>query len=171
MAAQEVIVFAKVKLPQYPRRTVGDTKDIKLTALAEALIRRKDTSAVERTTNARARGASDEQTGLPWARPSLVLPPDWPVTRQRDVWLANRIFIPISERGRPLRTLAVSVRLSHVFEYAKLKLLGDLHGKSHLEISGYRNCGRKTLEELRNLVREIQLGTYSIEPGTNVLMG
>ena len=32
----------------------------------------------------------------------------------RDDWLADRIFIPISERGRSLRTLTISVRLSNV---------------------------------------------------------
>ena len=76
----------------------------------------------------------------------------------RDDWLADRIFIPISERGRSLRTLTVSVRLSNVFGQQKLHLLGDLHGKTYREIGRYRNCGRKTLEELRSIVRQIQLG-------------
>ena len=76
----------------------------------------------------------------------------------RDDWLADRIFIPVSERGRSLRTLTVSVRLSNVVGQKELHLLGDLHGKTYREIGRYRNCGRKTLEELRSIVRRIQLG-------------
>ncbi len=138
-----------------PRDTVAHAKDIKLTSLAEELIRGKDTSAVERTTSARPCGSSDEQTGLPkhsHARDGQA------AANNRNDWLAGRIFIPVSERGRSLRTLSVSVRLSHVFQFAKLHLLGDLHGKTYREIVRYRNCGRKTLDELRSLVRGIQLG-------------
>ena len=138
-----------------PRDTVAHAKDIKLTPLAEELIRRKDTSAVERTTSARPCGSSDEQTGLPkhsHARGGQA------AANNRNDWLANRIFIPVSERGRSLPP--VSVRLSHVFDQAKLRLLGDLHGKSYLEIGRYRNCGRKTLDELRNLLRQIQIGEF-----------
>ena len=80
------------------------------------------------------------------------------IANDRDDWLADGIFIPVSERGRSLRTLTVSVRLSNVFGQQELHLLGDLHGKTYREIGRYRNCGRKTLEELRNLVRQIQLG-------------
>jgi hypothetical protein len=145
-----------------PRKTVGHAKDIKLTPLAEELIRRKETSAVDRTTNARRCGSSDEQTGLadnlipalPWTRPSPA------GSVRRDDWLAGCIFIPISERGRSLRTLTISVRLAHVLAIAKLHLLGDLHGKTYLEILRHRNCGRKTLDELRNVVRQIQFGEF-----------
>ena len=77
---------------------------------------------------------------------------------EQDDWLGCSIFIPVPDRGRPLATLSASVRLSNIFEHAKLRLLGDLHGKSYLEIGRYRNCGRKTLQELRGIVRQIQLG-------------
>jgi DNA-binding CsgD family transcriptional regulator len=83
---------------------------------------------------------------------------------QQDDWLESRIFIPVSERGRSLKALVVSVRLSHIFEYAKLRLLGDLHGKTYLELGRYRNCSRKTLRELRDLIREIQLGNSEYPP-------
>jgi len=190
-----------------PRDTVGHAKDIKLTPLAEELIRRKDTSAVERTTSVRPSRLSDEQTGLPkhlmsvlpLTRPSPISAPDWSVSpihqnshassrqpvhlpddfvsgsqpadsaraaaNNRDDWLVNRIFIPISERGRSLRTLTVSVRLSNVFGQAKLHLLGDLHGKTYREIGRYRNCGRKTLDELRNVIRQIQIGEFQYPVG------
>ncbi len=55
-----------------------------------------------------------------------------------------------------MRSFDVSVRLAHVFEYAKLHLLGDLQGRSYVDISKCRNCGRKTLLELHDLVRQIQ---------------
>ena len=59
-------------------------------------------------------------------------------------------------RGKLLATFPVSVRLQHIFEFKHLCLFGDLHGRSLSEIRGYRNCGKKTLDELRELVRAIQ---------------
>ncbi len=59
-------------------------------------------------------------------------------------------------RGKLLATIPVSVRLQHVFEFKHFKLFGDLHGRSYSEIRGYRNCGKKTIEELREIVRAVQ---------------
>src|ERR1700738_3016004 len=73
-------------------------------------------------------------------------------------WLDSRIFIPVAERGRPMQSFALSVRLSNILERSEMYLLGDLNGKSYSQFSGFRNCGRKTLSELHDLVREIQAG-------------
>lgn len=55
-----------------------------------------------------------------------------------------------------MATIPVSVRLRHVFESKHLRLCGDLHGLSFSGIRAYRNCGNKTLNELRERLRAIQ---------------
>ena len=71
------------------------------------------------------------------------------------------IFVPQEARGRSLSSFPLSVRLQHVLRLTNLTLVGDLHGRSFSEVSNYRNCGRKTLNELREFVRRIQGAHYS----------
>jgi len=66
------------------------------------------------------------------------------------------IFIPQEARGKPLTVLQISVRLRHILEHKRFRLMGDLHGLTHSEFLTYRNCGKKTVDELRELVRAIQ---------------
>ena len=66
------------------------------------------------------------------------------------------IFIPQEARGTPLATFPVSVRLLHIFGSKKFRLAGDLHGHALSDFRSYRNCGKKTLDEVRELVRAIQ---------------
>jgi hypothetical protein len=73
----------------------------------------------------------------------------------------ERIFIPQEARGRSLSSFPLSVRLQHVLRLRNLALVGDLHGRSFSEIRNYRNCGRKTLDELREFIRRIQGAHYS----------
>lgn len=89
----------------------------------------------------------------------------------------ERIFVPISERGRTMADFPVSVRLGHLLEGANVRLAGDLHGRSYGELGKYRNCGRKTLAELRELVRQLQVGAgdaipaeFSAEPANPHLL-
>ena len=70
----------------------------------------------------------------------------------------ERIFIPAEERGHSMSSFSVSVRLGHLLEDADVTLAADLHGCSYVELGAYRNCGSKTLDELRELVRTIQGG-------------
>lgn len=70
--------------------------------------------------------------------------------------LNETIVIPQDERGRLLSSFSVSVRLGHMFQFKRFRLLGELHGLTYDEISKYRNCGRRTVEELRMLVRNVQ---------------
>lgn len=66
------------------------------------------------------------------------------------------IFIPQEARGKILAAVPVSVRLQHILEFKHFRLFGDLHGCTFSEIGAYRNCGKKTLDELRKLVHTIQ---------------
>ena len=77
----------------------------------------------------------------------------------------DTIFIPTSERGRSIGTVALSVRLRHVLEIRNIRILGDLNGLNYQDIIKYKNCGRKTVIELRELVRELQAGTTNFTTG------
>ena len=66
------------------------------------------------------------------------------------------VFIPLEARGTALDTFPVSARLQHVFGFKRFKLASDLHGLPFSEVVEWRNCGKKTLDELRQLVHAIQ---------------
>jgi hypothetical protein len=68
------------------------------------------------------------------------------------------IFIPEQARGRPVSSFRLSVRLQHVFGQKGFCLIGDLHGLAFSEFQKYSNCGRKSVNELRELVRALQRG-------------
>lgn len=68
----------------------------------------------------------------------------------------EQIFIPQEARGRAISTFQVSVRLRHIFEYKRFCILGDIQGISYAEFRKFRNCGKKTVTELHELVRAIQ---------------
>src|ERR1035441_1094015 len=66
------------------------------------------------------------------------------------------VFIPCQARGLAISTFPISVRLRHIFAYQQLRLLGDLHGISYVEFAKFRNCGKKTVWALQELVRMVQ---------------
>jgi hypothetical protein len=66
------------------------------------------------------------------------------------------IVIPPELHGLPVSELEISVRLHNVLIYNHLWYLGDLHGLPFYRIGALKDCGRKCLLELRNLVRGIQ---------------
>ena len=70
----------------------------------------------------------------------------------------GEIFIPCDLRGQRIADFPFSVRLRHVLERRRIKLLGDLHGLSTSEFSKLANCGKKTLAELVNFVRSVHAG-------------
>lgn len=76
--------------------------------------------------------------------------------------ISESIFIPVADRSRAVSAFSVSVRLAHVFEAAKIHILGDLHGRTYDEMGTSRNCGPKTLLELADLVRNIQSGDMGV---------
>jgi hypothetical protein len=74
------------------------------------------------------------------------------------------IFVPSAERGQLIAAFPLSVRLANVLEAAKVRLSGDLHGRSFAEIARFRNCGKKTINELREIVRSLQVGDSENPP-------
>ena len=87
-----------------------------------------------------------------------------PTVDEERAWFSGRIFIPTEERGGLLQSLDVSVRLANVLEAAHLRLIGDLHGLSYEQFSRFRNCGRKTVAELRDIVRHLQFSNGENPP-------
>ncbi len=139
--------------------------------LDAALARLQDDVAAQTRAGSAAKSAATPAT---IATASPCLPPAAPLQPPVEV---ERIFIPTSERGRAVSELSVSVRLGHLLDDAKVRLVGDLHGRSYVELGKYRNCGRKTLAELGELVRQLQVGTgdaipaeFSAEPANPHLL-
>jgi hypothetical protein len=74
----------------------------------------------------------------------------------------ERIFIPSVFRGCLIKTFVLSVRLSNVLEYKNIRLAGELNGLNYAEFIKWRNCGRKTVIELQNLVGQLQSGSDEV---------
>jgi hypothetical protein len=73
-------------------------------------------------------------------------------------YTSDAIVIPDEARGHVLSSFPMSVRLANVLDSRKIRLLGELNGLTYGQIRNYRNCGRKTLDELRALVGMICAG-------------
>lgn len=71
------------------------------------------------------------------------------------------IFIPLEARGKLLAAFPSSVRLKHILGSKNFRLVGDPHGLTFSEFLSYRNCGKKTVVELRESVRSIQHGHHT----------
>ena len=69
---------------------------------------------------------------------------------------SDQILIPEEVRAQPLSVFPMSVRLAHVLELGGFRQLGDLHGLSFGEFLSFRNCGKKTVNELRGIVSMAQ---------------
>ena len=81
-----------------------------------------------------------------------------PISESQDNSDQERIFIPAAERGRSVKALMLSVRLRNVLDTKNVNLIGELHGRTYGEFSKWRNCGRTTVLEIRELVRKLQSG-------------
>jgi Sigma-70, region 4/Bacterial RNA polymerase, alpha chain C terminal domain len=66
------------------------------------------------------------------------------------------IYIPFDRHGQTIASNDVSVRLRNICECAQIRLLGQLHGRTLAEFSKLQNCGKKTVAEIRELVRRLQ---------------
>lgn len=89
---------------------------------------------------------------------------DWRFAIRPDSVGYDLIVIPSELRGRPIAELNISVRLHNVLASNNLQLLGDLHGLPFHRFGALRNCGRKSLLELRGLVRGLQNGEHFSVP-------
>jgi DNA-directed RNA polymerase subunit alpha len=66
-------------------------------------------------------------------------------------------LVPVNERildllGRPLEEFDISVRSRHTLEKGNIRTLGDIARRTEEEILGIENFGRKSLEEIKELL-------------------
>ena len=64
----------------------------------------------------------------------------------------DRIVIPSVAAEAPVYLPLVSTRLAHVLQDAGIQKVGELDGWTYSRLLRLRNCGRKTIEELRSLL-------------------
>ena len=60
--------------------------------------------------------------------------------------------------GRSVDELELSVRSSNCLKNANIKTIGDLVQKNEAEMLKYRNFGRKSLNEIKEIIVEMGLG-------------
>jgi Sigma-70, region 4 len=81
------------------------------------------------------------------------------------------IFIPQEARGQPLTAFSISVRLRNILlGRKKLRLAGDLCGFTFSDFLRCRNCGKKTVNELRELVNSIQHSHQSADSQAGIIV-
>ncbi|MDQ6632428.1 MAG: hypothetical protein M3Y82_11855, partial [Verrucomicrobiota bacterium] len=71
------------------------------------------------------------------------------------------LAIPLITPDLKLAELPMSVRLENVLKQCGYKLLGDLHGLETADLLKVRNCGQKSILELKELIRRAAMGEFS----------
>ncbi|HEX8198564.1 MAG TPA: DNA-directed RNA polymerase subunit alpha C-terminal domain-containing protein [Pyrinomonadaceae bacterium] len=72
------------------------------------------------------------------------------------LYLENCLYIPQKFKEVPLEQFSLSVRALNVLNKLEMLVLGDLQRLSFIELARTRNCGRKTVDELRKFVQQVQ---------------
>jgi len=70
----------------------------------------------------------------------------------------NIIHIPKDSIQIQISSFPISIRLANVLRNNKYFVLGDLDNQSYDNLQKIRNCGRKTINELKSLISEINSG-------------
>ena len=99
----------------------------------------------------------------PWGAQVPVFGATW---LRRDS-LADFIFIPLEFRRWRISRFSLSARLERVLTSRDCRVLGDLHGLRLTDVIRWRNCGKKMVQELIRLVRNVQEGNYTNWRDTN----
>jgi DNA-directed RNA polymerase alpha subunit len=68
--------------------------------------------------------------------------------------------IPESICQLQLHELPITGRLAHIVRSVGARTLGDLKGRSHFELLQYKNCGRRTLNEICQLIERAISGEF-----------
>lgn len=73
---------------------------------------------------------------------------------------AAAIHIPAHVRDWPLAQMPLSVRLGGVLKKMGFRQLGDLHGVLYDQVISMRNCGQRSIRELKSLMERVQAGEF-----------
>ncbi len=68
----------------------------------------------------------------------------------------EEIDIPENVKTLPIAYFDLPIRLENVLRRLNVESLGDLHGMWFGEIESTRNCGRKTINELKDFINKLQ---------------
>jgi len=60
--------------------------------------------------------------------------------------------------AQPVSEMELSVRSANCLREAHIKTIGDLVKKTEMEMLKYRNFGKKSLTEITNILKEMNLG-------------
>ncbi len=77
--------------------------------------------------------------------------------------------------GMPITEIELSVRSSNCIDAAKIKTIGDLVGRSEGEMLKYRNFGKKSLEEIKDILSDLglslgmELPSPELDPDLSIL--
>jgi DNA-directed RNA polymerase subunit alpha len=68
--------------------------------------------------------------------------------------------------SQPVEIIELSVRASNCLKVAKIKTIGELVGKTEEELLSYKNFGKKSLDEIRERLKEmgLSLGRVPSQP-------
>lgn len=81
--------------------------------------------------------------------------------RGKKVRSQRRDFIvPESICQLRLDELPITKRLEHVVRSVRIRTLGDLNGRSVCEVLKWKNCGRRTLGEIQQLIERATSGEF-----------
>lgn len=70
------------------------------------------------------------------------------------------IVIPPAYREWALEQMPLSVRLAGVLQKMGFRRLGDLNGVLYEQVLSMRNCGQRSIKELKSLVQRVQAGEF-----------
>ena len=73
---------------------------------------------------------------------------------------SHRLNVPPSARALSLAEIPVSVRLENILRQRGITTLGELHGVDLNELRAERNCGKKSITELRQLADRAGNGEF-----------
>ncbi len=124
-----------------------------LGTLAEVLhlvhtLQQTDDRCQEKIREFREAGRRAKLPKVPFRPPPNVRPP-------RQHWKQPALFnVPEPIRALRFRDLPLSARLEHLLAAANLQCLGELHGWPNERLLQMRNCGKKTLAELHQRMRQ-----------------
>ncbi len=78
-------------------------------------------------------------------KPKMDIEEEEPEMTKEELALYEKLRLPISE-------LELSVRSSNCLREANIKMIGDLVKKSEEEMLGFKNFGKKSLTEIKELL-------------------
>jgi hypothetical protein len=78
--------------------------------------------------------------------------------------VSDVFVVPESVCGLSLADLPISKRLAHLAEAMDVSRLGEFHQRTTADLMNRKNCGRRTVTEVRNLVSRAAAGDFDEVP-------